>query len=123
MDGTISEGQSLSEALNKQKDLIGICKMGGMNLHKWVANDKKLLNFPRSIIAESVDSCFGLLGLNWYPDEDYFSFKIAIDKYEGSITKRKVVSSIAKLYDPLGWLARCHYCQSLHLKALACETR
>ena len=105
MHDTTSGGPSLSEALNKQKDLIGICKMGGMNLHKWVANDVGLLNFPRSIIAESVDSCFGLLGLNGYPDDDYFSFTIIIDKLDGKITKKKVLSSIAKLYDALGLLA------------------
>ena len=57
------------------------------------------------MIAESVDSCFGLLGLNWYPDDNYFSFTITIVKLDGKITKRKVLSSIAKLYDPLGWLA------------------
>ena len=72
MDDTLSGGHTLSEATKKQKELIGICKMGGMNLHKWVANDINLLDFPRSIVAESLDSCFGLLGLNWYPDYIYY---------------------------------------------------
>ena len=73
MDDTLSGGNSIEDAVNKQKSSIGICKMGGMLLHKCVANDKKLLDFPQSLIAESSDSCFGLLGLCWYPNSDHFS--------------------------------------------------
>ena len=72
MDDTLPGGRTLSEATKKEKELIGICKMRGMNLHKWVANDINLLDFPRSIVAESLDSCFGLLCLNWYPDYIYY---------------------------------------------------
>ena len=39
------------------------------------------------------------------PSEDYFSFKIKLDEFKKPITKRMVVSSISKLFDPLEWLA------------------
>ena len=65
MDDTLSRGHSLSEALDNQKDLVEICKVGGFSLHKWLANDENLLNFPSSVFASpKSNSCFGLLGLN-----------------------------------------------------------
>ena len=108
MDDILSGADNLEEALEKQRDLINICKVGGFSLHKWMANDEKLLSeFSVDVRADfnSSHSYFGLLGLNWNPTDDYFSFCIIIDQFKNSITKRQVISSIAKLYDPLGWLS------------------
>ena len=108
MDDTLSGGHTLEEATKKQADLINICKVGGFELHKWMANHKSLLSqFSDDLQSDSdpSHSYFSLLGLNWNPSEDSFFFKIEIDQFKKSVTKRTVVSSIAKLYDPLGWLA------------------
>ena len=107
MDDTLSGGHSLPEALKKQNELINICKTAGFSLHKWIANDKILLNFPPTDLADSeaTNDCFSLLGVSYNPSEDYFSFKIRLDEFKKPITKRMVVSNISKLFDPLGWLA------------------
>ena len=55
--------------------------------------------------SDSTNDCFTLLGICYNPSEDYFSFKINLDEFKKPITKRMVVSSISKLFDPLGWLA------------------
>ena len=34
----------------------------------------------------------------------FFSFNITVEQFKGNLTKRKVLSSIAKIYEPLGWL-------------------
>ena len=107
MDDTLSGGHSLAEALQKQSDLIQICKVGGFSLHKWMANTPELLNFPVSIRAETklANSCFNLLGLNWCPNTDHFTFDFSLDNLKPELTRRQVLSSIAKLFDPLGCLA------------------
>ena len=66
-----------------------------------------MLNFPPSDLADSdsTNNYFSLLGVCYNPSEDHFSFKIKLDEFEKPITKRMVVSSISKLFDPLGWLA------------------
>ena len=108
MDDTLSGGHTLNEASKKLADLIKICKVGGFESHKWMANHKSLLSqFSDDLQSDSdpSHSYFSLLGLNWNPTEDFFCFNIKIDQFRKSITKRKVVSSLAKLYDPLVWLA------------------
>ena len=52
MDDTLSGRHSLKEALEKQQDLIKICKVVGFSLHKWKANHPALLNFPESVCAK-----------------------------------------------------------------------
>ena len=107
IDDALSGGHGLEKALSKKYEIIQICKVGGFNLHKWLANEKMLLNVTQSLRVDYnlSDSCFGLLGLDCNPLNDYFSIFISIDQFKGDITKRKVLSSIAKIYDPLGWLA------------------
>ena len=98
MDDALSGGHTLQEALSKQADLIKIFKVGGFNLHKWMANDEALLErFSQDKIADlnSSHSYFGLLGLNWNSLNDYFSFHIVIDDFKNDITKRQIISSIA----------------------------
>ena len=81
MDDTLSGGHSFSEALEKQKYLIDICKYGRFQLHEWMANNEALLDFPDDIKTgvNASNSYFSLLGLSWNPEEDYFSFNIQLD--------------------------------------------
>lgn len=44
-----------------------------------------------------------VLGIKWNPDEDAFQFEV-LTSIQVPITKRAILSLIAKIYDPLGWL-------------------
>ena len=81
MDDVLSGSHSLPEALKKQSELINICKCAAFSLHKWIANDKILLSFPPSDLADSdsTHNYFLLLGICCNPSDDYFSFKIKLD--------------------------------------------
>lgn len=46
-----------------------------------------------------------LLGLTWNRTADIFQYSVILPQETGPVTKRKVISEIAKLYDPLGWAA------------------
>ena len=46
-----------------------------------------------------------LLGIFWNSHNDYLSFFTDIEALNQTITKRKVRSSVARLYDPLGLLS------------------
>ncbi|GFO10300.1 gamma-tubulin complex component 4 [Plakobranchus ocellatus] len=46
-----------------------------------------------------------VLGLKWIPAEDYFSFSALAVAADVAISKRTVLSFIARLFDPLGFLA------------------
>ncbi|GFW22698.1 integrase catalytic domain-containing protein [Trichonephila clavipes] len=79
-----------------------------MNLHKWSSNSPELLNSSLSSDVEhsfstDIDLSVKTLGISWKPFEDCFVFKVSVSA-KHIYTKREVLSVIAKLYDPLGFL-------------------
>ena len=44
------------------------------------------------------------MGLRWHPAIDMFTFRVQLEKYKTQPTKRLIMSDIAKIYDPIGWL-------------------
>ncbi|GFU66731.1 integrase catalytic domain-containing protein [Trichonephila clavipes] len=81
-----------------------------MSLHKWCSNTPEILNsIPKGeqswdFHCQSSDQkAIKTLGIIWSPQFDYFSFKTVVNCRE-SYTKREVLSIIARLFDPLGFL-------------------
>ncbi|GFY15483.1 uncharacterized protein TNCV_1572941 [Trichonephila clavipes] len=81
-----------------------------MSLHKWCSNTPEILNsIPKEeqswdFHCQSSDQIIiKTLGIIWSPQFDYFSFKTVVNCRE-SYTKREVLSIIARLFDPLGFL-------------------
>ncbi|GFR23018.1 integrase catalytic domain-containing protein [Trichonephila clavata] len=91
-----------------QSELQDALQSCGMVLHKWSSNSPELLNssssseVEHSFSAES-DLSVKTLGISWKPLQDCFVFKVSILS-KSSFTKREVLSVIARLYDPLGFL-------------------
>ncbi|XP_051162407.1 uncharacterized protein LOC127282276 [Leptopilina boulardi] len=109
VDDTFAGGDSLEEATQVRDEFVSILASAGISLSKWAANVDKLVPLD-STDGENKDKCFNLetsvstLGLHWNPASDEFHYKVSpIDSSQS--TKRIVASEIAKLYDPLGWLA------------------
>ncbi|XP_071044202.1 uncharacterized protein [Parasteatoda tepidariorum] len=80
-----------------------------MKLHKWSSNSDQLWNSSSSSDVEhsfSIDNDLSVkaLGIIWKPFEEKFVYKVST-AVKSSYTKREVLSVIAKLYDPLGFLA------------------
>ncbi|GBM66014.1 hypothetical protein AVEN_39181-1 [Araneus ventricosus] len=107
VDDVLSGADNVSSALKLQQELISLLKAGGMELHKWCANNEMLLeNVPTKDqgyqFGDSDKDTVKTLGLRWNPKEDCFNFTITPS---ASVpTKRTVLADIAKLFDPLGFL-------------------
>lgn len=96
-------------ALQLQQEVIQLLKRGGFELRKWTANSQLLLD---SVPADHQDQplyfrsqdepTFSVLGLMWSPKSDSFFYKV--DPHEQPPTKRSVLSLIAKIFDPCGWI-------------------
>lgn len=103
MDDVVTGCNSLSEAQDIQQQLISLLDRGGMELHKWSANNPSLL------CDKMIDSDYAFtndtktLGILWKPQTDCFGFNLIIEKSE-VYTKRAVLSQIARIFDPLGLL-------------------
>ncbi|GFS51330.1 uncharacterized protein TNCV_3533721 [Trichonephila clavipes] len=103
MDDVLCGAASLMEAKALKNQLSGILKKGGMKLHKWGSSQPELASniigdyeFENPIETKT-------LGVSWKSQEDCFIFKIAVE-LKDSYTKRRVLSTIARLFDPLGLL-------------------
>ncbi|XP_050302752.1 uncharacterized protein LOC126740670 [Anthonomus grandis grandis] len=101
---------SIHEAVSLQKDLIGILKSGGFELRKWASNCPTLLkSFSQEecqipITSDKENSSpIKVLGLQWNPSTDTFSY--TCQPSDKSCTKRHILSEIARIFDPLGFLS------------------
>lgn len=106
MDDCLTGSSDISEAIEIQQQLIKLLARGGMCLHKWCSNipelqigECKVYPFGQSLEELNVKT----LGMQWNNINDTFSFKVAV-KSGSTITKRSVLSEIARIYDPLGLL-------------------
>ncbi|GFU78961.1 uncharacterized protein TNCV_308021 [Trichonephila clavipes] len=103
LDDVLCGAASLMEAKALKNQLFGILKKGGMELHKWGSSHPELASniigdyeFENPIETKT-------LGVSWKSQEDCFIFKITVE-LKGSYTKRCVLSTIARHFDPLGLL-------------------
>ncbi|GFV78761.1 integrase catalytic domain-containing protein [Trichonephila clavipes] len=102
IDDVLTGAETLLEAKELKNQLINIFAKGDMVLHKWCGNNTELIE-----VSENYDfsdsSEIKVLGVYWNPKHDCFSFRVKIDLHELN-TKRDVLSTIARIYDPLGLL-------------------
>ena len=79
----LSGAHSFEEALQKQEELIQLFKQGHLNLRKWTSNNTEVLSYlPSNTLAADTISLYAsetsvpILGTDWQPNTDYFSFHI-----------------------------------------------
>lgn len=112
VDDIISGANTVAEALKLQNQLMNILKRGGFELRKWASNSPQLLqDLPQEHLESPVfletsnQPHITVLGLHWSPSTDHFTYKLNFP--QEAPTKRTVLSFIAKIYDPCGFLAPC----------------
>jgi len=82
-----------------------------MELKKWASNRPNILesipttDLPKSSIFE-IDNKDSVktLGLYWHPNEDGLGFNLKF-ALKHIFTKRSILSTVARLFDPLGYMA------------------
>ncbi|XP_037824736.1 uncharacterized protein LOC119612918 [Lucilia sericata] len=112
VDDVLAGGHTIEEAQKAQTQLISALDSAGFPLRKWISNTKELLHklpeehlldvdlltLPKSNNAKT-------LGIRWNAKEDTFFFNVPLIERKSAYTKRTVLSDIARLFDPAGWLA------------------
>ncbi|XP_045076512.1 uncharacterized protein LOC121564685 isoform X2 [Coregonus clupeaformis] len=111
-DGLVSV-TSDAEAIQLIKEARGLCSTGKLRLHKFVSNSKHVLkSIPKEECAESVknlDMALGeplmerALGVQWCVSSDDFQLRVTVKEHP--LTRRGVLSTVASIYDPLGFVA------------------
>lgn len=108
MDDLMSGGDCLESVRKLRVNIDNLLLKYGMPLRKWCSNDKFILEGLDSKdieanldIEPSLSNSTKALGIMWNPVTDIIGLKI---KWEESqkVSKRTILSDIAKLFDPLG---------------------
>ncbi|CAB0020902.1 unnamed protein product, partial [Nesidiocoris tenuis] len=116
VDDLICGCDTVEEAISIYHDLSQHLGMGGFNIRKWSSSSSEFIHMVPECdrgmqLAVSFDdeasSSVQTLGMVWLPLDDCFSFAfqpIDLNDCENKFTKRRLLSTIAKLFDPLGLL-------------------
>ncbi|GAA6067476.1 uncharacterized protein LOC103911210 [Tachysurus ichikawai] len=113
----VDDGLTSVRSVNEAKELIvdaqALCKRGGLRLHKFNSNEEDVLccidPSERDITSKPLD--FNLeatptgrvLGIQWSTKDDTFRFNINFKDQPS--TRRGILSVIASLYDPIGFVS------------------
>lgn len=126
VDDALFGSNSLDEAFEMQFQLIQLLKSAGMELHKWSSNEELLmvtipLDKRDSLVSLGdcgINEVIKTLGLMWDPLTDEFVFVSQLPLDCDNPTKRKVLSAIARVYDPIGFIAPVILIGKLLMQAL-----
>lgn len=109
VDDIITGGKNVSEVLALRNQLISLLGAGGFKLRKWASSNHDVIaDLPpeECEMSHSFDSSetIKLLGVKWCPADDVFFFTVSPPESE-VLTKRKVLSIVASIYDLNGYLS------------------
>ncbi|XP_076686078.1 uncharacterized protein LOC143378149, partial [Andrena cerasifolii] len=123
MDDVLTGADGKEEARKIQEELCLLCRAGGFNLRKWVSNSPTLLKeLPGEEVPSAVNweegTLHTALGVHWNVREDEFRVRVVEDHATPVVTRRTVLSRIARIFDPLGFLAPVTVTAKIFLQSL-----
>ncbi|XP_052901348.1 uncharacterized protein LOC128307506 [Anopheles moucheti] len=110
VDDLLSGADTEEEVQQIRSQLVEMLGSAGFRIRKWASNAANALkDVPKEDLAVSEEvniegAGVGTLGLVWKPNFDVFSIRVPVIDTSKPITKRNVLSNLAKMYDPLGFL-------------------
>ena len=116
VDNVLIGVDSHSEICGVYKQAKSIFGKTAMNLREWNSNSFESLEFIPSCERSTVSDVTNVLGLSWNQFEDKICIKGSDEVITSVATKRNVLHSVAKIFDPLGlvspvipFMVRCSY--------------
>ncbi|XP_043262437.1 uncharacterized protein LOC122403149 [Colletes gigas] len=113
MDDVFMGAEDVESLDSLRAEVCGLLAAGKFSLRKWAGNSPELLSrIPVGEHSHAIDlSLFSqtdlkVLGIKWTPQDDHFWFNWStVRPSDTPLTKRQLLSLVAQLYDPLGWLS------------------
>ena len=109
MDDLVTGGRSVEEVQTRREQVVEILDAAGFHLRKWCTNNQDVLkdmpNFNKQNLEITDKQSSRTLGLNWSPTTDELTYSVQLEANEEVNTKRRILSCISKLFDPLGLIS------------------
>ncbi|XP_076660443.1 uncharacterized protein LOC143363795 [Halictus rubicundus] len=107
VDDLLTGTDSITEAKRLQHQTITLLKKGALNIRQWASNEPKLLSsLSKELIHPKIlgdASTMKTLGISWDAQHDTIRYSVQ-PTTTTEVSKRNILSTIAKIYDPLGLL-------------------
>lgn len=113
MDDVLTGAPTIVEALQLRQDLNQVLATGCVPLCKWRSNSAALLSsIPEELretselqILASPSDSQKTLGVHWSSQADNLHISTPSDTPTSTVTKRQLVSLMARVFDPMGWFS------------------
>lgn len=113
VDDGLTRADSVEEAITLQKQLQELFSCGGFVLRKWNSNHPRVLRHIPLDLRDSqasnpllsAEEYSKTLGIEWSSTSDQFRLTIADLPPLSHVTRRQLVSDVAKTFDVLGWIS------------------
>ncbi|XP_024879536.1 uncharacterized protein LOC112459589 [Temnothorax curvispinosus] len=111
VDDVVTSVRTVEQARALRDQLLSLLRSAGFELRKWSSShpaaleglDTQLCSKSMLDFESSEDQSQKILGLRWHSQSDSFGFQVnALDR---ECTKRTILSEVARVFDPLGFLA------------------
>lgn len=109
VDDLICSLPDLDTATDSHFQLVKLLLTGGFKMVKWMSNSSEFLSqipsdykLPQNLEFDQGNNSY-VLGLLWNHSTDLFTFKIELEQLD--CTKRNMLSVVARIFDPLSFLA------------------
>lgn len=108
-DDWLSGGDTEEEVLEMKAEASKIMDEASMKLCKWSSNSEQVTQCnesQRSFVDKSTEiPPVKVLGISWNPKQDVFFFEGILIDPDVLVTKRVILSCIARVFDPLGLIS------------------
>ncbi|XP_017469233.1 PREDICTED: uncharacterized protein LOC108361176 [Rhagoletis zephyria] len=110
VDDFLTSCENANDAKVLAHNVDEILSAGKFTLRKWNSNDAEVMEYLTGNISSSAGleinpPTASVLGLRWDAAADQFFFQVVLKQAGPTPTKRRVLSEVAQLFDPTGFLA------------------
>ncbi|XP_049886781.1 uncharacterized protein LOC126381326 [Pectinophora gossypiella] len=111
MDDLMAGNENVEKTKKMCEEVRTVLERGGFKMQKWSSNSEEVLEFlqredtTKDTIEIKLDKIIKILGLTWDRKNDEFEITVYLPQMTRPVTKRSILSDVARLFDPFGWLS------------------
>ncbi|XP_036148006.1 uncharacterized protein LOC118647346 [Monomorium pharaonis] len=108
VDDLLTGADTLDQAKTIREEIVQLLRLGSFELSKWSSNSPELIadgaHQRQKLITDGDGATSRILGMKWDQAKDTFQISYDARERYHVVSKRTILSGVARLFDPLGLL-------------------